>query len=57
MKRVRQMPPVTRQQQPTIAIITAQFCEKVAVDAMIDDKNTFVRYKTEGNIVLYCLCI
>ncbi|XP_022657328.1 uncharacterized protein LOC111265973 isoform X2 [Varroa jacobsoni] len=55
VKRVRQMPPVTRQQQPTIAIITAQFCEKVAVDAMIDDKNTFVRYKTEGESNVYTL--
>ncbi|OQR78680.1 hypothetical protein BIW11_00263 [Tropilaelaps mercedesae] len=55
VKRVRQMPAVTRQQQPSIAIITAQFCEKVAVDAMIDDKNTFVRYKTEGESNVYTL--
>ncbi|XP_028967741.1 uncharacterized protein LOC100906803 [Galendromus occidentalis] len=55
VKRVRQMPAVTRQQQPTIAIITAQFCEKVAVDAMISDKNTFVRFKTEGESNVYTL--
>ncbi|KAH9369282.1 hypothetical protein HPB48_012358 [Haemaphysalis longicornis] len=45
---VRQMPTVHGSQQPTIAIITAQYCEKLAVDVMIENKNTFVRYKTEG---------
>ena len=48
VKRVRQMPEVVRSQQPTIAIITAQFCEKLAVDAMIENKDTYVRYKGEG---------
>lgn len=48
VKLVKQMPKVMRAEQPTIAIITAQYCEKVAVDAMIENKNTFVRYKTEG---------
>ena len=50
VKRVRQMPKVVRSQQPTIAIITAQFCEKLAVDAMIDNKDTYVRYKVEGEL-------
>lgn len=48
IKVVRQMPKVTRSQQPTIAIITAQYYEKLAVDAMIENKDTYVRYKTEG---------
>ncbi|EEC04926.1 conserved hypothetical protein, partial [Ixodes scapularis] len=48
VKLVRQMPTVHGSQQPTIAIITAQYCEKLAVDVMIENKNTFVRYKTEG---------
>lgn len=48
VKRVRQMPEVVRSQQPTVAIITAQFCEKLAVDAMIENKDTYVRYKVEG---------
>lgn len=48
VKRVRQMPEVVRSQQPTIAIITAQFCEKLAVDSMIENKDTYVRYKQEG---------
>lgn len=50
VKRVRQMPKVIRSQQPTIAIITAQFCEKLAVDAMIENKDTYVRYKVEGKL-------
>lgn len=39
------MPRVTSSQQPVIAIITAQYCEKLAVDSMISDKETFVRYR------------
>ena len=42
---VKQMPKVQRSQQPVIAIITAQYCEKLAVDSMISDKETFVRYR------------
>lgn len=34
--------------QPTIAVITAQYCEKIAVDAMLENKETFVRYTTVG---------
>lgn len=34
--------------QPTIAIVTAQFTEKLAVDAMMEKKETFVRYTTIG---------
>lgn len=47
------MPMVAQNKQPLIAIITAQYCEKLAVDAMIDNKETFVKFKTEGNILLY----
>ncbi|KMQ92138.1 hypothetical protein RF55_7917 [Lasius niger] len=43
---VKQMP--TMAKQPTIAIITAQYCEKLAVDSMIENKETFVRYTTVG---------
>nr|CAD7445439.1 unnamed protein product [Timema bartmani] len=43
---VKQMPTMTSSKQPTIAIITAQYCEKLAVDAMIENKETFVRYTT-----------
>ena len=55
IKMVKQMPKVMRSQQPTIAIITAQFAEKLAVDAMIDNKDTYVRFKTEGESNVYTL--
>ncbi|KAL1140100.1 hypothetical protein AAG570_000032, partial [Ranatra chinensis] len=45
---VKQMPTIISSKQPTIAIITAQYCEKLAVDAMIENKETFVRYTTLG---------
>uniref|UniRef100_A0A069DV69 Winged helix-turn-helix domain-containing protein n=1 Tax=Panstrongylus megistus TaxID=65343 RepID=A0A069DV69_9HEMI len=45
---VKQMPAIVSSKQPTIAIITAQYCEKLAVDAMIENKETFVRYTTVG---------
>ena len=34
--------------QPTIAIITAHYFEKMAVDAVMTNKQTFVRYATVG---------
>ena len=42
------MPTISSNKQPTIAIITAQYCEKLAVDAMIENQETFVRYTTVG---------
>ncbi|KAJ8881794.1 hypothetical protein PR048_018280 [Dryococelus australis] len=52
---VKQMPTMTSSKQPTIAIITAQYCEKLAVDAMIENKETFVRYTTVGESNVYTL--
>lgn len=52
---VKQMPTVASSKQPTIAIITAQYCEKLAVDAMIENKETFVRYTTVGESNVYTL--
>lgn len=49
---VKQMPTMVSSKQPTIAIITAQYCEKLAVDAMIENKETFVRYTTVGKFIL-----
>ncbi|XP_053597015.1 uncharacterized protein LOC103572355 isoform X1 [Microplitis demolitor] len=48
IKVVKQMPTMASAKQPTIAIITAQYCEKLAVDSMIENKETFVRYTTVG---------
>jgi len=45
---VKQMPTQTEGRKPTIAIITSKYYEKLAVDSMMEDKTTFVRYKTEG---------
>lgn len=47
---VERMPMLDRRDQPEVAIITAFYCEKLAVDAMIEDKKTYVRYKSEGTI-------
>ncbi|XP_053392841.1 uncharacterized protein LOC123564258 isoform X1 [Mercenaria mercenaria] len=47
LKLVKDLPQLTGREQPTIAIVTSLYCEKLAVDAMIDDKTTFVKYKTE----------
>jgi nucleoside phosphorylase len=52
---VKQMPKIIKAKQPTIAIITAQYCEKLAVDAMIDNPETFVRYTTVGESNVYTL--
>lgn len=54
IKVVKQMPTIASNKQPTIAIITAQYCEKVAVDSMLENKETFVRYTTVGkNLLLF----
>ena len=50
---VTQMPAQTHGSKPTVAIITSKYYEKLAVDAMMEDKTTFVKYKTEGK---YCEC-
>jgi hypothetical protein len=46
------MPTMASAKQPTIAIITAQYCEKLAVDSMIENKETFVRYTTVGKLFI-----
>ncbi|CAG9559981.1 unnamed protein product [Danaus chrysippus] len=43
---VKQMPTLSSARQPTIAIVTALYCEKQAVDAMMDNQETYVRYTT-----------
>lgn len=52
---VKQMPTMVSAKQPIIAIITAQYCEKLAVDTMIENKETFVRYTTVGESNVYTL--
>lgn len=55
LKVVRQMPTITSNKQPTIAIITAHYSEKLAVDTMIENQETFVRYTTVGESNIYTL--
>ena len=45
---VRQVPTQVGRQQPTVAVITSDYCQKVAVDAMLDSPETYVRYTTVG---------
>lgn len=45
---IQQMPTLSNTQQPSIAIITVNYYEKLAVDAMMSNKVTYVRHKPEG---------
>ncbi|VVC32030.1 Nucleoside phosphorylase domain [Cinara cedri] len=54
-KIVEQIPIIQTNRQPTVAIITAEYCEKVAVDALIENKETFVRYTTVGESNVYTI--
>ena len=38
--------------KPTVAIITSKCSEKVAVDAMMTNKTTYYRYKSESKLSL-----
>jgi len=55
VKMVTQMPMQTQGSKPTVAIITSKYYEKLAVDAMMEDKTTFVKYKTEGESNVYTI--
>ncbi|XP_069121899.1 uncharacterized protein [Argopecten irradians] len=52
---VKQMPTIAANQQPTIAIITANYGEKLAVDAMMENKTTYVKFKSEGESNVYTM--
>ncbi|WAR04978.1 hypothetical protein MAR_020347 [Mya arenaria] len=52
---VKQMNVVSASNQPTIAIITANYCEKMAVDAMMENKTTYVKYKVKGESNAYTI--
>jgi len=52
---VKQMPRVEAAKQPTIAIIVGQYYEKTAVDAMMTNRQTFVRYATVGETQAYTI--
>jgi hypothetical protein len=46
---IKQNLTVASDNQPTIALITVNYYEKLAVDAMMENKITFVRHKSEGS--------
>ncbi|CAG4915198.1 unnamed protein product [Colias eurytheme] len=50
---VKQMPTLSSARQPTIAVVTALYCEKQAVDAMMDNQETYVRYTTVGKFFIF----
>ncbi|CAG5123808.1 unnamed protein product [Candidula unifasciata] len=52
---VPELPELASKDQPTIGIITTLYHEKLAVDAMIDDKRTYVKFKTEGECQVYTI--
>ena len=47
---VKNMPIQSGPNKPTVAIITSKYYEKLAVDAMMENKTTFVRFKSEGTL-------
>uniref|UniRef100_A0A5S6QK10 Nucleoside phosphorylase domain-containing protein n=1 Tax=Trichuris muris TaxID=70415 RepID=A0A5S6QK10_TRIMR len=51
----KQMPKVSRSDRPSVAIVTALYAEKLAVDAMLENKRTYVRYKSDGESNVYTL--
>ncbi|KAL4228404.1 hypothetical protein ACF0H5_011452 [Mactra antiquata] len=57
VQEVKQMQQIvaSSNQQPTIAIITANYCEKLAVDAMMENKTTYVKFKTGGESNAYTI--
>ncbi|XP_064637244.1 uncharacterized protein LOC135493677 [Lineus longissimus] len=57
VKIVTDMPRLTGKEQPTVGIVTALYCEKQAVDAMIENKTTYVKYsaKTKGDSSVYTI--
>lgn len=56
---VAHVPTLPDKEQPTIAVVTLLFCEKLAVDSMMDTKTTYIRVKKGEGInkshVLLCL--
>ncbi|KAH9513942.1 hypothetical protein Btru_031804 [Bulinus truncatus] len=52
---VQELPTLTGKEQPTVGIITTLYQEKLAVDAMIQNKKTYVKYKTEGESQVYTI--
>lgn len=55
VREMKQMPVQQGLQKPSIAIITSSFFEKMAIDSMMSDKTTFVKFKQEGDGNVYTI--
>ena len=53
IKVVDNLPVLKGRDIPTIAIVTSLYCEKLAVDAMMEHKVSYVKYKTEGKYLFH----
>jgi len=49
VKLVTDFPAIARSALPTIAIITSLFCEKMAVDAMLESKITYIKHVPDAS--------
>ena len=55
---IQQQPNVASDDQPTVAIICVNYYEKLACDAMMENKITFVRHRNfEGSFLFFLLVI
>ncbi|CAD5111430.1 DgyrCDS738 [Dimorphilus gyrociliatus] len=55
VREMKQMPVQQGIKKPSIAIITSSFFEKMAIDSMMSDKTTFVKFKQEGDGNVYTI--
>jgi len=46
---VAEFPAVLPREMPTIAIITSLFCEKMAVDAILESKVTYIKHDPDAS--------
>jgi len=49
VKLVAEFPAVSVRDTPTIAVITSLFCEKMAVDAMLESKVTYIKHVSDAS--------
>jgi len=49
VKLSKEFPNIAPRDTPTVALITSRFCEKVAVDAMLESKVTYIKHDPDGS--------
>jgi len=50
VKLVTEYPTIAAREMPTIAIITSLYCEKMAVDAMLESKVTYIKHVADASM-------